>query len=94
MELPSAFLNGMRTLLGEEYPSFLECWQGTAHRGLRRNPLKCGEAQLWEALPFPIEPTAFSPLSYRFNGGKKGWAACLPITLACSTSRNPPPVPL
>ena len=72
MELPSAFLNGMRTLLGEEYPSFLECWQGTAHRGLRRNPLKCGEAQLWEALPFPIEPTAFSPLSYRFNGGEEG----------------------
>ncbi len=72
MELPSAFLNAMQTLLGEEYPSFLECWQGTAHRGLRRNPLKCGEAQLRDALPFPIEPTAFSPLSYRFNAGEEG----------------------
>ena len=72
MELPSAFLNAMQTLLGEEYLSFLECWQGTAHRGLRRNPLKCGEAQLRDALPFPIEPTAFSPLSYRFNAGEEG----------------------
>ena len=72
MELPGSFLKAMQSLLGEEYPAFLESRSRPAVRGLRRNPLKCGEQLLRESLPFPIEPTPFSPLSFTFQAGEEG----------------------
>ena len=61
MELPAAFLQAMERLLGPEYPVFLQSYQQPPRRGLRRNPLKCSQPQLEAALPFALEPTAFSP---------------------------------
>ncbi|MGI6255016.1 MAG: RsmB/NOP family class I SAM-dependent RNA methyltransferase [Acutalibacter sp.] len=72
MEFPKAFLLEMEELLGQEYPAFLKSVQEPPHRGLRRNPLKCSEAQLRESLPFPLTPTAFSPLSYTFPAEVEG----------------------
>ena len=72
MELPAAFLQAMERLLGTEYPAFLQSYQQPPRRGLRRNPLKCGQPQLEAALPFALEPTAFSPLSYAFAAGEEG----------------------
>ena len=72
MELPGSFLKAMQSLLGEEYPAFLESRSRPAVRGLRRNPLKCGEQLLRESLPFPIKPTPFSPLSFTFQAGEEG----------------------
>ena len=66
MELPEAFLREMEALLGPDYPAYLKSVQESPRRGLRRNPLKCGEALLKSSLPFSIEPTPFSPLSYSF----------------------------
>ena len=72
MELPAAFLQAMERLLGPEYPAFLQSYQQPPRRGLRRNPLKCSQPQLEAALPFALEPTAFSPLSYAFAAGEEG----------------------
>ena len=72
MELPAAFLQAMERLLGPEYPVFLQSYQQPPRRGLRRNPLKCSQPQLEAALPFALEPTAFSPLSYAFAAGEEG----------------------
>ena len=72
MELPAAFLQAMERLLGTEYPVFLQSYQQPPRRGLRRNPLKCSQPQLEAALPFALEPTAFSPLSYAFAAGEEG----------------------
>lgn len=72
MELPKEFLQEMEALLGSEYPDFLKTTEQPSQRGLRRNPLKCGEDQLKESLPFPIVPTAFSPLSFTFPGEVEG----------------------
>ena len=72
MELPAAFLQAMERLLGTEYPAFLQSYQQPPRRGLRRNPLKCSQPQLEAALPFALEPTAFSPLSYAFAAGEEG----------------------
>ena len=58
--------------MGTEYPAFLQSYQQPPRRGLRRNPLKCGQPQLEAALPFALEPTAFSPLSYAFAAGEEG----------------------
>lgn len=64
MELPDAFRNAMRELLGEEFHAFLQSYDQPYCRGLRRNPLKCGEELLRESLPFALKPTPFSPLSF------------------------------
>ena len=72
MELPKEFLQEMEALLGPEYPDFLKTTEQPSQRGLRRNPLKCREDQLIESLPFPIVPTAFSPLSFTFPGEVEG----------------------
>ena len=69
MELPKEFQNAMKSLLGEEYPLFLQSYENPPRRGLRRNPLKCGEEQLRGSLPFSLEPTPFSPLSFYFESG-------------------------
>lgn len=64
MELSREFLREMEALLGQQYPAFLSCYEQSAYRGIRRNPLKCDEETLQKALPFPLHKTPFSPLSY------------------------------
>ena len=71
MELPKAFENAMKSLFGEEYEEFLKSYEVPARRGLRRNPLKCSEEQLLQSLPFSLEPTPFSPLSFYFESGEE-----------------------
>ncbi len=62
MELPGSFFKAMQSLLGEEYPAFLESRSRPAVRGLRRNPLKCGTAAAGEPV-FPHQANALFPLS-------------------------------
>lgn len=62
--LPQTYLDRMKTLLGSEYDAFLACYQEPHYRGIRLNTLKCDEKTLKAALPFPINPAPFSPLSY------------------------------
>ena len=71
MELPKAFENAMKSLLGKEYEEFLKSYEVPARRGLRQNPLKCSEEQLLQSLPFSLEPTPFSPLSFYFESGEE-----------------------
>ena len=61
MNLPEEFLKRMRRQLGEEYPAFLEGYQRPAFRGVRLNPLKCGEDLLRASLPFSLEASGFAP---------------------------------
>lgn len=62
--LPQAFLSRMKSFLGNEYASFLACYEEAHLRGIRLNPLKCDEKTLLRALPFSVSPTPFSKLSY------------------------------
>ena len=71
MELPAAFQRAMEALLGEEYPAYLASLEQPPRRGLRRNPLKCSQPQLEAELPFALEPTPFSPLSFSFEAGEE-----------------------
>ncbi len=71
MELPAAFQKAMEQLLGEEYTAYAACLEQPPRRGLRRNPLKCGEEALRGCLPFSLEPTPFSPLSFTFEAGEE-----------------------
>ena len=64
MNLPGEFLSRMEAQLGSEYPAFLACYERPAYRGVRLNPLKCGEKNLRESLPFELMPSPFSRYSF------------------------------
>lgn len=71
MDLPEAFLERMRSQLGDEYPEFLACYERPAYRGVRLNPLKCSEVTLQESVPFELMPSPFSETSFYadYEGG-------------------------
>ena len=70
MTLPALFVEKMKAMLGPEYPDFLAGYEKPPYKGVRLNPLKCTPEQLQASLPFPLEPSPFSPLSYY---APEGW---------------------
>lgn len=54
MELPIAFMERMKKMLGEEYDAFLESYSGESAKGLRVNLLKASPKELAEAVPFHL----------------------------------------
>ncbi len=68
---PKEFLSRMQALLQEEFPEFLSCLEQPYFRGLRWNPLKAPGEPLWDRLPFPVQPSPFSPLGFYFSSGEK-----------------------
>lgn len=54
----------MKDLLGNEYPAYLASFENPPFRGIRLNTLKCSADVLKASLPFPLEPSPFSPLGY------------------------------
>ena len=54
----------MRPYLGEETEALRSCYREPPFRGLRVNPLKCGEAQIREAFPFLTRRTPFAAGSW------------------------------
>lgn len=61
--LPQAFLERIKTQLGEEYPAFLESLERPRAVALRFNPLK-GEKP---ALPFVQDPVPWEPMGYYYD---------------------------
>ena len=53
------FLDRMKALLGDEYNSFLEYYEGDNFRGLRVNTLKCSVEKLKSLIGFELKPTPF-----------------------------------
>lgn len=62
--LPLEFENRMQKMLGMEFEAFHAAYAQPHRRGIRLNPLKCDLRTLQKTLPFPLEQTPFSPLSY------------------------------
>lgn len=71
--LPQGFLERMQRLLGGEYAAFLESWQGTVHRGLRINTLKCPPEHFKKIFPAKdsLRPIPFSSVGFEVDGGWK-----------------------
>lgn len=55
------FLDRMKALLGDEYNSFLEYYEGDNFKGLRVNTLKCSSEKLKSIIGFELNPTPFCP---------------------------------
>lgn len=61
VELPEAFLEHMRDLLGDEYEAYLDSGQCGGFRGLRVNTSKVEAEKFAEISPFPLERIPWIP---------------------------------
>lgn len=61
MELPEAFLEHMKDLLGDEYEAYLESGRTAGFRGLRVNTSKADAEKFEEISPFPLEEIPWIP---------------------------------
>ena len=76
IELPKAFIEEMKELLGEEYPAYLATYERSVRQGLRINLRKLTQEK-WEALdPFGCEPVPWIQNGYyteKEEGEEKGF---------------------
>ena len=76
MNLPSAFTDRMKTLLGDEYDAFIKSYDAPAVRALRVNTLKTTAAELKNELDFEISPLSFTDIGFTFHEDKIGASPC------------------
>ncbi len=70
--LPEEFLSTMESLLGEEYPAFLECCRQPALRAVRFNPLKIQTERAEKLLPFSLSQAPFCKESRYIDPAAQG----------------------
>ncbi len=70
--LPEKFLSGMESLLGEEFPAFLECYCQPAFRAVRFNPLKIQIERAEKLLPFLLSQAPFCKESCYIDPAAQG----------------------
>ena len=64
IELPEAYRQKMKALLGDEYDSYLESFSVPACRGFRINPLKTNRDEFFSLTPFTPSPSPFAVDGY------------------------------
>ena len=67
MNLPKLFEDRMKTLLGDEYKDFKECYSKPHYSGLRVNTLKTTPKEFEERCPFSIKRIPWIPNGYYYN---------------------------
>lgn len=67
MNLPKLFEDRMKTLLGEEYVEFRECYSKPHYSGLRVNTLKTTPKEFEENCPFSIKRIPWIPNGYYYD---------------------------
>ena len=72
MNLPSAFTDRMKTLLGDEYDAFIKSYNTPAVRALRVNTLKTTVKELKNELDFDVSPLSFTDIGFTFQEEKIG----------------------
>ena len=66
-ELPDDFKERMKKMLEDEYESFLTALQESDYKGIRRNPLKIGEDDFRQMMPFPMEEIPWCETGYYYE---------------------------
>lgn len=67
IQLPDAFREKMRHLLGDEYDSFIDSYEKERVQGLRRNPLKVSEEEFDRICPFELKKIPWVKEGYYYN---------------------------
>jgi len=65
--LPTAFINRMRTMLGEDYEVFLSSYDQDKYQALRRNPLKVGKEAFLECMPYHLQQVPWETNGYYYG---------------------------
>lgn len=68
MNLPIAFEEKMRSLLGEEYDSYLRCYDEPRHYGLRVNTGKISVEEFLKIAPWPLRPVPWISNGFYYDG--------------------------
>ena len=68
MNLPIAFEEKMKALLGEEYEDYLRCYEEPRHYGLRVNTKKISVEEFLKIAPWPLEPVPWIPNGFYYDG--------------------------
>ncbi|GAA0249794.1 RsmB/NOP family class I SAM-dependent RNA methyltransferase [Faecalicatena contorta] len=68
MNLPKAFEEKMKGLLGDEYDAYLECFDEPRHYGLRVNTNKISVEQFLNIAPWPLEPIPWISNGFYYDG--------------------------
>ena len=68
MNLPVAFVEKMKVLLGEEFESYIKCYDETRLYGLRVNTKKISVEEFKKICPFDIEPIPWIENGFYYDG--------------------------
>ncbi len=68
IKLPEKFEEKMKTLLGEEYDSYLQCYEEPRHYGLRVNTNKISVEDFLKIAPWPLTPVPWIPNGFYYDG--------------------------
>lgn len=70
-QLPSAFTERMKELLGTEYEQFADTYKETPYGGIRVNTLKITVRELLERSPFELQPIPWCPAGFYTEVGTR-----------------------
>ncbi len=70
MNLPKAFEEKMKQLLGEEFEEYIACYEAPRYYGLRVNTGKISVEEFEKICPFEISPIPWIPNGFYYNGDK------------------------
>lgn len=68
MNLPIAFEEKMKALLGDEYDAYLRCYDEPRHYGLRVNTKKISVEDFLKIAPWPLESVPWIPNGFYYDG--------------------------
>ena len=68
MKLPSEFEEKMKRLLGDEFPSYIACYEEPRYYGLRVNTKKISVEDFRRICPFKIQGTSRILKGFYYNG--------------------------
>lgn len=71
MELPLAYINEMKALLGAEYEEYLASFEEPRLYGLRANTLKISSAELAEKGEFSLSPVPWCESGFYYAEGER-----------------------
>ena len=71
MELPLAYINEMKALLGVEYEDYLASFEEVRLYGLRANTLKISPAELAEKGEFSLSPVPWCESGFYYAEGER-----------------------
>lgn len=71
MELPAAFEEKMKEMLGEDYENYLASFEKEAHQGLRVNTAKISVDDFLKISPYELKPVPWCPNGFYYDKKEK-----------------------